>query len=89
MRSSYNMIVGVDFIRLGLRRILGILDSIFGGAVRVCNVFYLNRIQNGLRRTNKDQEGLTRFRQEHTRSQYYSSSDSLFPPLTLSLSNTC
>ena len=40
MRSSYNMIVGVDFIRLGLRRILGILDSIFGD-VHVCIVFIL------------------------------------------------
>ena len=40
MRSSYNMIVGVDFILLGLRRILGILDSIVGD-VRVCNVFIL------------------------------------------------
>ena len=40
MRSSYNIMVGVDFIRLGLRRILGILDSIFGD-VRVCIVFIL------------------------------------------------
>jgi len=54
MRSSYNMIVGVDFIRLGLRRILGILDSIFGD-VRVCIVFIFiqSKARGGPRRTVK------------------------------------
>ena len=62
MRSSYNMIVGVDFIRLGLRRILGILDSIFGD-FRVCIFLSLYNPK----RLGEDQEGPLRFRKEHTK----------------------
>jgi hypothetical protein len=42
MRSSYNIIVGVDFIRLGLRRILDSIFDYFG----VC-IFYLYIIHKG------------------------------------------
>jgi hypothetical protein len=61
MRSSYNIMVGVDFIRLGLRRILGILDSIFGD-FRVCIFLSLYNPK----RLGEDQEGPLRFRKEHT-----------------------
>ena len=59
MRSSYNIMVGVDFIRLGLRRIL---DSIFGD-FRVCIFLSLYNPK----RLGEDQEGPLRFRKEHTK----------------------
>jgi hypothetical protein len=63
MRSSYNMIVGVDFIRLGLRRIL---DSIFGDFwERTFILKQSKKARGGPRRTIKDQHGSIRTTPRH------------------------